>query len=189
MQNDHEQKTGITPEATDTAGSAAEFEELIQGRYRQSFQQRVQQILEGRLRTLRQENELLRRQSEQRRAFETGCVERLAQEAEDIRRLYHDFDWQAEMRDPVFGRMIAAGIDGRTAYAATHSRQLLAQAMRYGAQRAGQQLSRTVASGGRRVVENGGGNTAVTHTDPKALTAAELAEIRRRVQRGEKIRF
>ena len=41
----------VTPE-TDCA---AEFEELIRGRCRQPFQQRVQKILDGRLRTLRQE--------------------------------------------------------------------------------------------------------------------------------------
>lgn len=188
MRNEREQEqiTGTVPETVD---SAAEFEEMIQGKYRQTFQQRVQQILEGRLRTLRQENERLRRGAEQQRAFENGCVERLAREAADIRRVYGDFDWQREMRDPTFGRLIAAGIDGRTAYAATHSRELLAQAMRYGARRAGEQLSRTVASGGRRVAENGGGSSTVTRTDPKALTAAELSEIRKRVQRGEKIRF
>ena len=49
--------TQTTPE-TD---SAAEFEELIQGRCKQPFQQRVQKILDGRLRALRQENEALRR--------------------------------------------------------------------------------------------------------------------------------
>ena len=42
----------VTPEAD----CAAEFEELIRGRCRQPFQQRVQKILDGRLRTLRQEN-------------------------------------------------------------------------------------------------------------------------------------
>ena len=32
-------------------------------------------------------------------------------------------------------------------------------------------------------------SAAVTRTDPKALTSQELSDIRRRVQRGEKIRF
>ena len=176
----------VTPEAD----CAAEFEELIRGRCRQPFQQRVQKILDGRLRTLRQENEALRRQAQERQGFENDCVARLAREAEDIRRVYDGFDWQREMRDPAFGRLIAAGVDGRTAYEVVHSREILAQAMRYGAKRAAEQCSRAVASGGRRVAENGGsGSSAVTRADPKALTPGELAEIRRRVQRGEKIRF
>ena len=187
-----EQKLTAAVEAEDSPETdcAAEFEALIQGRCRQPFQQRVQKILEGRLRSLRQENEALRRQAARQREFETGCVERLAREAEDIRRAYGGFDWQQEMRDPAFGRLIAAGVGGRTAYAVIHSRELLAQAVRYGAQRAAEQLSRSIASGGRRVAENGGrGSSAVTRTDPRALDSAQLAEIRKRVQRGEKIRF
>ena len=173
--HEEQEVTQTTPE-TD---SAAEFEELIQGRCKQPFQQRVQKILDGRLRSLRQENEALRRQAAEQRSFENGCVERLARQAEDIRRVYGGFDWQREMR-----------VDGRTAYEVVHSRELLAQAMRYGAKRAAEQCSRAIASGGRRVAENGGhGSSAVTRTDPKALDSAQLADIRRRVQRGEKIRF
>ena len=127
--HEEQEVTQTTPE-TD---SAAEFEELIQGRCKQPFQQRVQKILDGRLRSLRQENEALRRQAAEQRSFENGCVERLARQAEDIRRVYGGFDWQREMRDPAFGRLIAAGVDGRTAYEVVHSRELLAQAMRYGA--------------------------------------------------------
>lgn len=179
-----------TQETADTDSAAAEFEELIQGRCKQPFQAKIQKILDGRLRTLRQENEALRRQAEEKHTYESGCVARLAREAEDIRRVYGDFDWQQEMRDPTFGRLVVAGIDGRTAYEVTHRRELLAQAMRYAVQRSGEQMSRAVASGGRRVAENGGhGSSAVTRADPKALTSDELTEIRRRVQRGEKIRF
>ena len=189
MHDEHEQ-TNDTPEnnGTDNA-AAAEFEELIQGRCKELFQARVQKILEGRLRTLRRENELLHRHANEQRRYEAECVERLTQEAENIRRLYGDFDWQQEMRDPTFGRLIAAGIDGRTAYEAIHHRELLAQAMRYAARRDREQYSRAVASSARRIPENGGGSTAVTRTDPRALTSEELSDIRKRVQRGEKIRF
>ena len=190
MHDEQEQTPVTAPETGEADSAAAEFEELIQGRCKQPFQQRVQKILEGRLRTLRQENETLRRQAEEQRRYESGCVERLAREAEDIRRLYGDFDWQREMCDFAFGLLIAAGVDGRTAYEAVHHRELLAQAMRYAARRDREQYSRAVASSARRIPENGGGSsTAVTRTDPKALTSEELSDIRRRVQRGEKIRF
>lgn len=190
MHDEQELTQAGTQETADTDSAAAEFEELIQGRCKQPFQAKIQKILDGRLRTLRQENEALRHQVEEKHTYESGCVARLAREAEDIRRVYGDFDWQQEMRDPTFGRLVAAGIDGRTAYEVTHRRELLAQAMRYAVQRSGEQMSRAVASGGRRVAENGGrGSSAVTRADPKALTSDELTEIRRRVQRGEKIRF
>ena len=128
-------------------------------------------------------------QAAEQRSFENGCVERLARQAEDIRRVYGGFDWQREMRDPAFGRLIAAGVDGRTAYEVVHSRELLAQAMRFAARRGREQASRAVASGGRRIAENGGSSAAVTRSDPRALTPDELAEIRKRVRKGEKIRF
>ena len=40
-----------------------------------------------------------------------------------------------------------------------------------------------------RIAENGGSSAAVTRSDPRALTPDELAEIRKRVRKGEKIRF
>jgi adenine-specific DNA glycosylase len=67
--HEEQEVTQTTPE-TD---SAAEFEELIQGRCKQPFQQRVQKILDGRLRSLRQENEALRRQAAEQLA-EWGII-------------------------------------------------------------------------------------------------------------------
>ena len=40
-----------------------------------------------------------------------------------------------------------------------------------------------------RVAENGGRRRSVSRWDPKGLSGAELAAIRKRVQDGEKIRF
>ena len=51
MHDQQELTQAGTPEAVDTDGAAAEFEELIQGRCKQPFQARVQKILDGRLRT------------------------------------------------------------------------------------------------------------------------------------------
>ena len=67
--------------------------------------------------------------------------------------------------------------------------EMLRRAVRYGAQRAGQDLSRSLSGG--RIAENGGGGhaAAVTTVDPSRLTAKEREEIRRRVARGEKVSF
>ena len=66
---------------------------------------------------------------------------------------------------------------------------LLRRAVAYGAQRAGQDLSRSLSGG--RIAENGGGGhaAAVMSVDPSRLTAKERQEIRRRVARGEKVSF
>ena len=57
------------------------------------------------------------------------------------------------------------------------------------AETARQQMAQAIASGGSRVAENGGRRRSVSRWDPKGLSGAELAAIRKRVQDGEKIRF
>ena len=67
--------------------------------------------------------------------------------------------------------------------------EMLRRAVQYGAQRAGQDIARSLAGG--RVAENGGAGraAAVSHIDPARLSPAERADIRRRVARGERIKF
>ena len=103
--------------------------------------------------------------------------------------MYPAFSPEEELRDEDFCRLIAAGVDARTAYEVRHREELLRQAMRYAAERAVGQAARSIASGGRRVLENRGGSSCVSRPDPRKLSSEELADIRRRVQSGEKIRF
>ena len=65
----------------------------------------------------------------------------------------------------------------------------LRRAMEFAVERARQQLTQAIASGGSRVAENGGRRRSVSRWDPRGLSGAELAAIRKRVQDGEKIRF
>ena len=57
------------------------------------------------------------------------------------------------------------------------------------AETARQQMAQAIDSGGSRVAENGGRRRSVSRWDPRGLSGAELAAIRKRVQDGEKIRF
>ena len=127
----------------DAGGQEAEdFEALIRGRYKEAFDARVQRILDGRLKNLRQENARL-----QRAAVLQAAVQRQREE-EQLRR-----------------------------------------AMDYAVARTRQQMAQTIASGGSRVAENGGRRRSVSRCDPRELSGKELADIRRRVLEGEKIRF
>lgn len=171
------------------AGEQEGFEKLIKGQYKEQFDERVHKILNSRLKSLRRENEQLRhekqlRWEESRRAFAD-----LAGQQEQIQRIYPDFDWQQEVRNPKFGQLIEAGVDARTAYETIHGRELLQQAMAYSARRAARQAAQTVASGHRRAAENGKGGAATTRSDPRTLDSRQLADIRKRVLDGEKIRF
>ena len=65
----------------------------------------------------------------------------------------------------------------------------LQAAMEFAVIRARQQMAQAIASGGSRVAENGGRRRSASRWDPRGLSGAELAAIRKRVQDGEKIRF
>lgn len=129
-------------QAAPDAGEQEAFSALIRGQYKEQFDARVQKILDGRLRGLRQENERLRQ---------------MAAAAETARQREQEAQLQAAMEFAVI--------------------------------RARQQMAQAIASGGSRVAENGGRRRSVSRWDPKGLSGAELAAIRKRVQDGEKIRF
>ena len=185
------QETGAVEggQAAPDAGEQDDFAELIRGRYKAQFDARVQKILDGRLRGLRQENARLRRETEERRQAQAGALLRLQAEEGRIRQVYPDFDWQRELASPQFGRLVTAGVDGQTAYELVHRQELLKAAMHYAATQTRSEMARAIASGGSRAAENRGGSRTVTRSDPRSLTSRELAAIRRRVQDGEKIRF
>ena len=129
-------------QAAPDAGEQEAFSALIRGQYKEQFDARVQKILDGRLRGLRQENERLRQ---------------MAAAAETVRQR----EQEAQLR----------------------------AAMEFAVIRARQQMAQAIASGGSRVAENGGRRRSVSRWDPRGLSGAELAAIRKRVQDGEKIRF
>ena len=65
----------------------------------------------------------------------------------------------------------------------------LQAAMEFAVIRARQQMAQAIASGGRRVAENGGRRRSVSRWDPRGHSGAELAAKRKRVQDGEKLRI
>ncbi|MBP3501730.1 MAG: hypothetical protein J6J63_05930 [Oscillospiraceae bacterium] len=178
-----------TGETALDAGEQESFESLIRGQYKAEFDARVQKILDGRLRGLRQENEQLRREKTARKESARQVFSRLSEEEAAVQAVYPTFQWRKEIQNPTFGRLVASGIDARTAYEVVHREEVLRQAMSYAAKRAKEQTSRAIASGALRVRENGGRNVTVTRNDPKGLSSEDLANIRKRVFDGEKIRF
>ena len=163
-----------TGDTAPDAGEQEDFAALIRGRYKADFDARVQKILDGRLRGLRQENARLRQEREQRQEQARQALEAMAAQEEQVRQVYPEFRWQLE---PM------------AAYEVVHREDILRRAMAYSAKRTARQAARSIASVGRRPAENGGRCVGVTGSDPRGLTSRELADIRRRVMEGEKISF
>ena len=154
---------------------------------------RLKPVILQALKEVLAENQQLKEQKEKlegvRKAEAAERIDRLRRQEGELRRLYPDFDWQREMRSERFGRLILAGVEPRTAYETVHGRELMEKAMHYAAGRTRRQVAGSLASGMSRVAENGGRSIAVTASDPRGLTSEDLADIRRRVLDGEKIRF
>ena len=179
----------ITGGTAPDAGERQDFETLIRGPYKADFDTRVQKILDGRLRALRRENEMLRRDGESRQQKARQAFAALEESADEVRAVYREYDWQREVTNDEFARLIAAGVAPRTAYEVVHRDEILRRAMACAAEKTARHASRAAAMGARRSAETGRRSAAVTAADPRQLTSNELADIRRRVMDGEKIRF
>lgn len=145
---------------------------------------------------MERENETLK-QREQQTIAETRMREhfdKLAKQADAAKELYPGLDLMAEMQNPTFARLTApgVGVDVRTAYEVVHRDQLRGAEMQFAAQKSAERMANAVRANGMRPVENGMNSqqtASPVKTDPRTLTKADRAEIRRRVANGEKIVF
>lgn len=115
--------------------------------------------------------------------------EELLEKEKEVQKLYPEFDLNTEMQNPSFGRLVASGIDLKTAYFAVHREEIQKATMEFSARKASEAVAANVAANQARPNENGasGVQNATFKTDPKDLTKEEREEIKRRVRRGERV--
>ena len=151
----------------------------------------VQQLKE--IRKMERENADLKAKMEESQRQEQGKKLYAAwmQQAEAAKMVYPSFDMQAEMNNPRFVDLLRNNIDVRTAYEVLHKDEIIPAAMQFTAQTVESKIAKKIASNGARPSENGmsSQSAAVVKSDVSQLSKADRAEIIRRVQRGEKIRF
>lgn len=151
----------------------------------------VQQLKE--IRRMERENADLKAQMEEAQRQENGKKLYAAwmQQADETKKVYPSFNLEAEMANPKFLDLLKSNIDVRTAYEVLHKDDIIRGAMQFTAQTVESKLANKIASNGARPSENGmsSQSAAVVKSDVSQLSKADRAEIIRRVQRGEKIRF
>ena len=151
----------------------------------------VQQLKE--IRRMERENADLKAQMEEAQRQENGkkLYAQWMQQADETKKVYPSFDIQTEMNNPQFLALLRSNIDVRTAYEVTHKDEIIQGAMQFTAQTVESKLAKKIASNGTRPSENGmsSQSASVVKSDVSQLSKADRAEIIRRVQRGEKIRF
>lgn len=111
--------------------------------------------------------------------------------AERTKEIYPDFDLRAELHNPGFGRMLRSGVDVKTAYEVMHKDEIIPAAMQYAAKAVESKLAAAYASSGLRPRENGVGShgAVVIGSNVNSLSRRDIADIARRVERGERISF
>lgn len=148
------------------------------------------------LKRLEAENAQLKRSNEQ--ASEQREWEALKQQGETLKQVYPDFDLDMEMQNPQFGRLLAtmqrSGFPDavRTAYEAVHRDEIMGGAMQYAVKQTEQKISNSIQSGMRRPSENGTQHQSAASAatfDPSKLTKAQIDDLKRRAERGERIVF
>ena len=151
----------------------------------------VQQLKE--IRKMERENAALKAQMDEAKRQENGKKLYAAwmQQAEEAKKIYPSFDIRTEMNNPKFVDLLRSNIDVRTAYEVLHKDDIIRGAMQFTAQTVESKIAKKVASQGARPAENGmsSQSAAVVKSDVSQLSKADRAEIIRRVQKGEKIRF
>ena len=110
-----------------------------------------------------------------------------AQEAE-VKASYPEFDYDKEIADPTYRKLLQAGFSMKNAYESVHAAQIHERIRAEALREATDKVTASVAAGAQRPTEGGVTNpSAQVITDPDSLTKAQRAEIKKRVKRGEKI--
>ena len=177
--------------AIDEDDALLEEEALESGKTVQELREARKQARE--IKRIEAENAELKAQMDEVRRQENGKKLYAAwmQQAEEAKKVYPSFDIRAEMENPRFLDLLRSNIDVRTAYEVLHKDEIIPAAMQFTAQAVESKLAKKIASNGARPSENGmsSQSAAVIKSDVSQLSKADRAEIIRRVQRGEKIRF
>ena len=105
--------------------------------------------------------------------------------------VYPSFNLRAEMNNPKFVDLLKANVDVRTAYEVLHKDEIIPAAMQFTAKTVEQKLTNKIIANGARPAENGTSSqsAAVVKSDVSQLSNKDIAEIMKRVARGERISF
>lgn len=142
---------------------------------------------------LQKDNDALQQRESQRQSemqFQQH-IQKLAVQAEELKKTVPTFDLRTELQNPRFAAMTSpnGGVSVEDAYYALHHREIQQGSMIYAAQQTQQKLAQSIQAGKNRPAENGMRTqpTADVRDDPSKWSKADRAEVRRRVAAGEKI--
>lgn len=151
----------------------------------------VEQLKE--IRKLERENAEFKKAKEEadRRENANKIYAQWMEQEQKTKSVYPNFSLQNEMQNPQFVNLLRSNIDVQTAFEVIHKDEIIPAAMQYTAKQVEEKISNKIIANGARPTENGNSSqgASVTKSDVSTLTKADIAEINRRVARGERISF
>lgn len=141
------------------------------------------------LRRLIEQNNYLKRmrEDESRKAELRARRQILRTQAEETKKAYPDFDFEKQLENEEFVRLVKAGVSVKNAYEVTNIDAILES----NSKNAEKMVIDSIRSKGSRPVENGSAPTSgiLLSSDISKLTKKERAELAKRAAKGEKIEF
>ena len=118
-------------------------------------------------------------------------LEKWNSEAEELKKIYRDFDLQKEAQNPDFTRLLASNVNMRTAYEVLHHDDIMGGAMAYTAQTVAKKQIDAIKSGQSHPEEGAAKSAQAVKTskDISKMSLQELKEQARRARNGETITF
>ena len=149
---------------------------------------------DGRMKfNLSEENRRMNAQLESINAEKTKneTVSRWANETETAKQIYPSLNFESEMENKDFARLVMNGVPVQFAYEVIHREELGAAMVQYGRAKAAESIAQDIAANKARPAEGGlsGNATPKTEVRPRDFTESEREKIRQRVRRGEKVTF
>ena len=151
----------------------------------------VEQLKE--IKKMEKENADLKRQMQEkdRRESQDRQYAEWMEQAKQAKTVYPSLDLRTEISNPNFASLLRAGVDVKTAFEVVHKDEILPAAMQYTAKTVERKLANKIMAQGSRPTENGisSQSATVTKSDVSQLSKADIAEVMKRVARGERISF
>lgn len=139
---------------------------------------------------IERENQAFREQraESERRANAERIVSQWRAEGEQVKAIYPGFQFDTEMENDDFSKLLKCGVNVQTAYEVIHKDDIIPAAMQYAAKAASSKLAKSVAANQARPVENGMGAPANV-SSVSQMSSKDIKDICDRVSRGERITF
>ena len=118
-------------------------------------------------------------------------IMKLEQQAEEMKKVFPNFDLRTELQNPAFVRMTSpnVGVSVEDAYYAIHRKEIQFASMQVAAQKTAEKVSKSIQAGSRRPNENGtsGQAPSVTTFDYRTASREQREAFKKRIRSGEKI--